>query len=176
MAIETSLIKVGQQDDFGHNLFFAETLDGSFQVAHSDKTFFGSANFQTPDAQAALNDLVAKLQARGWQQVVGTVPSPWYSLTFQREVQGRPSIETSLIKVGLQDDFGHNLFFAETRDGSLQVAHSDKTFFGSVNFQTPDAQAALNDLVAKLQALGWHQVTEGIPSPWYSLEFKRVVS
>ena len=86
------------------------------------------------------------------------------------------AIETSFVKAGQQDDFGHNLFFAETLDGNFQVAHSDKIFFGSPDIETPDAQAALNDLVAKLQALGWHQVTEGIPSPWYSLEFKRVVS
>ena len=82
MAIETSIVKAGQQDAF-HNLFFAETLDGSFQVAHSDITFFGSPDFETQDVKAALNDLVAKLQALGWQQVVGTIPNPWYSLTFQ---------------------------------------------------------------------------------------------
>jgi hypothetical protein len=89
MAIETSIVKAGQQDAF-YNLFFAETLDGSFQVAHSDKTFFASADLETPDAQAALSDLVAKLQALGWQQVVGSIPSPWYSLTFQREVHQTP--------------------------------------------------------------------------------------
>ena len=170
MAIETSIVKAGQQDDF-HNLFFAEILDGSFQIAHSDESFFGSPDFQTPDAKAALNNLVTKLQALGWQQVVGSIPSPWYSLTFQRVVD----IGHSIVKAGQQDAF-HNLFFAETLDGNFQVAHSDKIFFGSPDIETPDAQAALNDLVAKLQALGWHQVTEGIPSPWYSLEFKRVVS
>ena len=176
MAIETSLVKAGQQDNFGNNLFFAETLDGSLQVAHSDKTFFGSADVQAPDAQAALDDLIAKLQARGWQQVVGTIPSPWYSLTFQREVQGTPKIETSLVKAGQQDNFGNNLFFAETLDGSFQVAHSSKTFFGSADVQAPDAQAALDDLVAKLQALGWQQVVGTIPSPWYSLTFQRAVN
>jgi hypothetical protein len=85
MIIETSIVKAGQQDAF-HNLFFAETLDGSFQVAHSDITFFANPDFETPDAQAALNDLVAKLEALGWQQVVGTIPNPWYNLKFQRVV------------------------------------------------------------------------------------------
>ena len=84
------------------------------------------------------------------------------------------AIETSIVKAGQQDAF-HNLFFAEILDGSFQVAHSDRTFFGSPDFETPDVQAALNDLVVKLQALRWQQVTVGIPSPRYSLEFKRVV-
>jgi hypothetical protein len=84
------------------------------------------------------------------------------------------AIETSIVKAGQYDPY-NSLFYAEALDGSLQVAHSDKTFFGSTGLQTPDAQAALNDLVAKLQALGWQQVTVGIPSPWNSLEFKRVV-
>ena len=85
------------------------------------------------------------------------------------------AIETSIVKAGQQDAF-HNLFFAETLDGSLQVAHSDKTFFGSPDIETPDAKAALNDLVARLQAQGWQQVTVGVPSPWYSFEFKKVIS
>jgi hypothetical protein len=89
MAVETSLVKAGPLDAF-NNVFFAETLDGSFQVAHSDQTFFGSPDFETPDTQAALNNLVAKLQALGWQQAVGSIPSPWYSLTFQREVYQTP--------------------------------------------------------------------------------------
>ena len=84
MAVQTCIVKAGPLDAF-HNVFFAETLDGSYQVAHSDATFFG-ADVEGSDTQAALNDLVAKLQALGWHQVVGSIPSPWYSLTFQREV------------------------------------------------------------------------------------------
>jgi hypothetical protein len=72
-----------------------------------------------------------------------------------------------------QLDATHNMFYAEILDGSFEVAHSDKTFFGSPDIETSDTQAALNELVAKLQALGWQQVTMGIPSPWYSFEFKR---
>src|SRR5258708_5755493 len=173
MVKETSIIKVGQQDNF-HSLFYAEDPNGNFQVAHSDATFTGSADFQTPDVQAALNVLVDKLQALGWQQVVGVIPNPWYNLTFEREVQGPPSIKTAIVKAGQQDTF-HNLFFAETLDGSFQVAHSDKTFIGSADFQTPDVQAALDDLVAKLQALGWQQVVGTLPSPWYSLTFQQLV-
>ena len=82
MGKETSIVKMGQKDDF-HSLFYAEDLNGNLQVAHSDKFFFGNTDLQTPDARAALDDLVGKLQAQGWRQVVGTIPNPWYSLTFQ---------------------------------------------------------------------------------------------
>ena len=75
-----------------------------------------------------------------------------------------------------QQDATHNLFYAETLDGSREVARSDNAFLGSPDIETAEAVAALNDLVVKLQALGWQQITIGIPSPWYSLEFKRVVS
>lgn len=50
--------------------FFAETRDGSFRVANSDKTFSDAA-FQDSDTQPALNDLIHKLKAGGWQQVFG---------------------------------------------------------------------------------------------------------
>ena len=83
--------------------------------------------------------------------------------------------ETSIIKMGAQDDF-HSLFYAQDLNGNFQAAHSDKTFFGNTDLQTSDAKAALNDLVAKLQAQGWQQVTVGVPSPWYSFEFKKVIS
>ena len=83
--------------------------------------------------------------------------------------------ETSIVKMGQKDDF-HSLFYAEDLNGNLQVAHSDKFFFGNTDLQAPDAKAALNDLVTKLQAQGWQQVTVGVPSPWYSFEFKKVIS
>src|SRR5258708_32199968 len=99
MVKETSIIKVGQQDNF-HSLFYAEDPNGNFQVAHSDATFTGSADFQTPDVQAALNDLVAKLQALGGQQETGAIPSPWHNPTFQRAVYQPPSIETPMATRG----------------------------------------------------------------------------
>ncbi len=164
------MIQAGELDDF-HGLFFAETTDGSLQVAHSDKTFTGGAATHWPDAQEALEDLVNKLKAGGWQQV-GTSPSPWYQLTFQRQFPEESSIETCTVKAGEHDNF-HGLFFAETTDGSLQVAQSDKTFLGSPT-EAHDAQEALEDLVNKLKAGGWQQVVGTLPSPWYQLTFQRL--
>lgn len=259
MITETSIIRVGQQGIVDY-LFYAEDLDGNFQAAHSE-AFFGDPNdIETSQADAALNDLTARLQAQGWHQVVGTPPNPWYSLTFQRQVLGQPTIKTSTVQsspqgivnylfytenqdgskiaqsgaffgdpndietaqadaalndlttrmsalgwqqvVGTspnpwysltfqqvvypstttsivkprQQDAIHNLFYAETEDGNHEVAHSDQTFFGDPDIETTEAKAALNDLVAKLQAQGWQQITKGIPNPWYSLEFKGVIS
>jgi hypothetical protein len=171
-SIETCIVKAGESDNV-HGLFFAETADGSFQVAHSDKTFFGNAVLPAPDAQEALEDLVNKLKAGGWQQVVGTLPSPWYQLTFQRQIPEESSIETCIVKAG-EHDIVHGLFFAETADGSFQVAQSDKTFFGNAVLPAPDAQEALKDLINQLKAGGWQQVVGTLPSPWYQLTFQRL--
>ena len=86
------------------------------------------------------------------------------------------------MQFGLFSESGYRLnpspadSYAEDLDENFQVAHSDKFFFGNTDLQAPDAKAALNDLVTKLQAQGWQQVTVGVPSPWYSFEFKKVIS